>query len=215
MATEITIIQHDINDDIKDKIEYIQLDNNSRILQFEVTDRTSTGNRDSGDYINLNGCNVWLIACKESGEPVIIDGEILDADNGQFRFVLTEQALAETGEVKCQYVITSPDTRLSSREFTINVRPSLADDIKITSSAELTALTEALQGATAASAVLSVLQNGYAEYVRQGGTLDIADWVANFKGEQGDPPPIVTLTDRAAYDALENKDSGTIYVWGA
>lgn len=194
MATEITIIQHDINDIIKDKIEYVQLDNNSRILQFEVTDRTSTNNRDSGDYINLNDCNVYLIARKKSGEVVMTAGEILDADNGQFRFVLSQQALAETGEVKCQYVITGPDTRLSSREFTIDVKASLAEDIKITSSTELTALTEALQDATAASAVLSVLQEGYAEYTEQGGTLDIADWVAQL------PPGAAASDDTKWYE---------------
>lgn len=178
MAIEITIIKHDINDDIKDKIEYVQYDNNSRILQFEVTDRTTAEGKDNGGCINLNNCDVYLIARKESGEVVMIDGEILDPYNGQFRFVLSQQILAEVGDVQCQYLITSPDTRLSSREFKIKVKSSLAEDVKITSSTELTALTEALQDATAASAVLSVLQEGYVEYVAAGGTLEIAEWVA-------------------------------------
>lgn len=151
MALEITIIKHDINDDIKDKIEYVQYDNNSRILQFEVSDRMTADDKSSGDYIDLNECNVYLVGKKQSGEVVMIDGEVLDADNGQFRFVLGQQMLAEIGEVKCQYLITGESTRLSSREFIISVKSSLAEDIKITSSTELTALTKILQAAMSGS----------------------------------------------------------------
>lgn len=278
---EITTIRHDINEKISEMIAYVQHDNESREIRFEVSDKKS---KRCGGWLDLTDCSVKLVSIKPSGLVSFIDGEVTDV-NGKFKFTVTDQMLAESGFICCQYIIVNPSYTLHGPHFIISVAPALDQNDIIISSNELSALILALQNSEVVKAVLTIFRNGYDTYVESGGELSFNEWLANFKGDpgtdgqngqdgtngqngtsaditavsatvdnnvgtpavsvtlggtalartlafafsnlkgrdgqdgadgaDGQSVNVVTLANRAAYEALVVKDPNTVYIWGA
>lgn len=161
-----------------------------------------------------------VIRCVKPDKTKIFNNAEITPD-GKIKAELTEQMLAIYGEAICEISLYgSDDSLLTTASFKLEVEKAAYDDSAIESTDEFNALVTAL---STVDQLDDILNNG---------TIVGPQGPAGPQGEQGEPGPagptgpqgpagedgqsiaVVTLADKAAYDALETKDPSTLYVWG-
>lgn len=135
MAKTYNKMQIDMNGDILSSVTAVAQDTLSRYLDCNLYN--------NGLPIDLTGHMAQLYVKKPEpdGLQVFTQGEITDATAGRVQFELTNQALAETGWIELQIVLTSGEGEvLSSEIFKLHVLPSIRNDEAIESTNEFGAL---------------------------------------------------------------------------
>lgn len=135
MAKTYNKMQIDMNGDILSSVTAVAQDTLSRYLDCNLYN--------NGLPIDLTGhmAQLYIKKPEPDGLTVLTQGEITDAASGRVQFELTNQALAETGWIELQVVLTSGGGEvLSSETFKIHVLPSLRSDEVIESTNEFGAL---------------------------------------------------------------------------
>jgi hypothetical protein len=116
-----------INYDIKNKTvlncSFKQGDNNSCVLEFNLTD--------DGEPIDLTGETISFNFLKPDQTIVIQDittgVTVLYATEGKVQVILTSQTLAASGVVNCEIVRTLADELLTTYTFNFTVQQSIGD----------------------------------------------------------------------------------------
>lgn len=135
MAKTYNKMQIDMNGDILSSVTAVAQDTLSRYLDCNLYN--------NGVTLDLTGHMAQLYVKKPEpdGLQVFTQGEITDAAAGRVQFELTNQALAETGWIELQIVLTSGEGEvLSSEIFKLHVLPSIRSDEAIESTNEFGAL---------------------------------------------------------------------------
>lgn len=137
MEKNYQFLRMDINKPINRNLTAIQYDNKSRYILVSVF----------SNFIpyDLTYTTVKIYGIKGDETVFFNNAKILDAKNGKFEIDLTEQCLAVEGKVEIQILILGPnEERLSSHNFTLNVKKNIIDPVRVTSQEEWGILTEGL-----------------------------------------------------------------------
>lgn len=115
-----------------------QGDRNSRVMRVDLID--------NGQPFQLASTQtVRLYVEKPDKTRVFVDGSILNRDNGQIQFVLTEQMLTTVGDATCEVLIIGQgDSKLSTPLFTLTITRSLHVEGALESTDEFNALVSGL-----------------------------------------------------------------------
>lgn len=108
----------------------MQHDGNSRRILLTLSDCDNPDEK----KINLAEHSARLFCQLPDGETnAVIDGAVIDAENGVIEFVLTDEVTAQEGPVQAQAVVAGGEQVINLRRFTFGVLPSLVarDDIDI------------------------------------------------------------------------------------
>ena len=135
MAKTYNKMQIDMNGDILSSVTAVAQDTLSRYLDCNLYN--------NGVTLDLTGhmAQLYIKKPEPDGLTVLTQGEITDAAAGRVQFELTNQALAETGWIELQIVLTSGEGEvLSSEIFKLHVLPSIRSDEAIESTNEFGAL---------------------------------------------------------------------------
>lgn len=135
MAKTYNKMQIDMNGDILSSVTAVAQDTLSRYLDCNLYN--------NGVTLDLTGhmAQLYIKKPEPDGLTVLTQGEITDAAAGRVQFELTNQALAETGWLSLQIVLTSGEGEvLSSEIFKLHVLPSIRSDEVIESTNEFGAL---------------------------------------------------------------------------
>ena len=112
----------DINESIK-KITVKQYDSGSRVLYFKFTDKDNPKGKSKS--IDLTNHSAKLYCKTPNDELVVVDGEVVDGENGAVSFSL-EQSLTEfLGKIIAEVVLEIDEISLSSAIFEIEVIESV------------------------------------------------------------------------------------------
>ena len=112
----------DINESIK-KITVKQYDSGSRVLYFKFTDKDNPKGKSKS--IDLTNHSAKLYCKTPNDELVVVDGEVVDGENGTVSFTL-EQSLTEfLGKIIAEVVLEIDEISLSSAIFEIEVIESV------------------------------------------------------------------------------------------
>lgn len=141
----------DINSSLPCFIDAKQWDSLSRFIEFTLISNSSP--------INLTNHQVKVFALKPDGTRIFNDVDILDAPAGKVLVKLTRQLLAVAGQVKAELSIYGNDNSvLTTKDFIINVLPSVKNEDLIESSDEFTALTDSITKLATAIGSAEMLQ---------------------------------------------------------
>jgi lysophospholipase L1-like esterase len=136
MAQYIKELYWDIDKDLQQTIVAQQGDIKSRYLRFHLIQNSLA--------LDLSNCTVKIYAFKADGTQVFNNVTVENATNGQILVELTSQTLAISGDLPCQLKIYGSDSSLlSTRQFSITIKPSL-NDSGVESTNEFTGLQTAL-----------------------------------------------------------------------
>lgn len=147
MATNKTILNIEINENVNDYITAVQQDSRSRFLDVMLFD--------NGVPIDLTGHTARIYAIKPDGKEVYNNGVITDAKNGRVQFELTSQTLAVSGLLNLQIILYRNNTEiLSTNPFKLFILESLMSKNAIQSSNEYGALVVTLRDLESAKALM-------------------------------------------------------------
>lgn len=156
MAKTYNKMQIDMNGDILSSVTAVAQDTLSRYLDCNLYN--------NGLPIDLTGHMAQLYVKKPDGLQVFTQGEITDAATGRVQFELTNQALAETGWIELQIVLTSGGGEvLSSEIFKLHVLPSIRNDNVIESTNEFGALVVLFQEIQSSLDLMRAIIDGFGE----------------------------------------------------
>lgn len=132
-------------------VQYLNLDINKKTQQVITANVGEIGSRyvkikliDNDKPLDLTGVSVFLYSVKSDDTKVFNTAEIEDAKNGIILAQITSQLMLTPGSIKLTLVLLSGDSKLGSKEFTLNVDDSILKDEVVESTNEFTALTTAL-----------------------------------------------------------------------
>lgn len=147
MATNKTILNIEINENVNDYITAVQQDSRSRFLDVMLFD--------NGVPIDLTGHTARIYAIKPDGKEVYNNGVITDAKKGRVQFELTSQTLAVAGLLNLQIILYKNNTEiLSTNPFKLFILESLMSKNAIQSSNEYGALVITLRDLESAKALM-------------------------------------------------------------
>lgn len=147
MATNKTILNIEINENVNDYITAVQQDSRSRFLDVMLFD--------NGVPIDLTGHTARIYAIKPDGKEVYNNGVITDAKKGRVQFELTSQTLAVAGLLNLQIILYRNNTEiLSTNPFKLFILESLMSKNAIQSSNEYGALVITLRDLESAKALM-------------------------------------------------------------
>lgn len=147
MATNKTILNIEINENVNDYITAVQQDSRSRFLDVMLFD--------NGVPIDLTGHTARIYAIKPDGKEVYNNGVITDAKNGRVQFELTSQTLAVAGLLNLQIILYRNNTEiLSTNPFKLFILESLMSKNAIQSSNEYGALVITLRDLESAKSLM-------------------------------------------------------------
>lgn len=147
MATNKTILNIEINQNVNDYITAVQQDSRSRFLDVMLFD--------NGVPIDLTGHTARIYAIKPDGKEVYNNGVITDAKKGRVQFELTSQTLAVAGLLNLQIILYRNNTEiLSTNPFKLFILESLMSKNAIQSSNEYGALVVTLRDLESAKALM-------------------------------------------------------------
>lgn len=147
MATNKTILNIEINENVNDYITAVQQDSRSRFLDVMLFD--------NGVPIDLTGHTARIYAIKPDGKEVYNNGVITDAKKGRVQFELTSQTLAVAGLLNLQIILYRNNTEiLSTNPFKLFILESLMSKNAIQSSNEYGALVVTLRDLESAKALM-------------------------------------------------------------
>lgn len=127
----------DLDRKIYNTLNAIQSDSKSRYILVNLVSNNLA--------YDLTGTSVKIYGIKKDKTIFFNSATIIDTKNGQFEIELTNQALATTGYLKIQILVTGANQeRLTTSHFFINVNETIVNDTAIESTNEFTALTNAL-----------------------------------------------------------------------
>lgn len=127
----------DLDRKIYNTLNAIQSDSKSRYILVSLVSNNLA--------YDLTGTSVKIYGIKKDKTIFFNSATIIDTKNGQFEIELTNQALATTGYLKIQILVTGANQeRLTTSHFFINVNETIVNDTAIESTNEFTALTNAL-----------------------------------------------------------------------
>ena len=161
-----------------------------------------------------------VIRCIKPDKTKIFDDAEITSE-GEIKAELTEQMLSTPGEAICEISLYgSDDSLLTTASFRLEIEKAAYDDSAIESTDEFNALVDAM---STVEQLQEILDNG--TIVGPQGPTGPAGPQGETgpqgpqgpqgpAGEDGQSITVVTLADKAAYDALETKDNMTLYVWG-
>lgn len=136
MAQYIKELYWDIDKDLQQTITVQQGDSKSRYLRFHLLQNSLP--------LNLSNNTVKIYALKSDGTQIFNNVTVEDAVKGQILVELTSQTLAISGDLPCQLKMYGSDSSLlSTRQFSIAIKPSL-NDSGVESTNEFTGLQTAL-----------------------------------------------------------------------
>lgn len=125
----------DIDKKNSEVIQSVQYDSNTRFLHINLVSNSMP--------FDISGCSVKVSGIKSDNTGVFNNCTVLNAKEGFVEVELTEQINAVEGLVKCELKIYDGRGVLTTKQFNINVTPSVSNKA-IESSNEFGALTEAL-----------------------------------------------------------------------
>ncbi len=108
----------------------MQNDGNSRRLLLTLSDCDNPDEK----KINLSGHSARLFCLLPDGETnAVVDGAIVDAENGVVEFIITDELTVQEGSVQAQAIIAGGGQVLALRRFNFGVLPSLVGQDSIAS----------------------------------------------------------------------------------
>lgn len=146
----------DMNSGIHSAVTAVAQDTMSRYLDCSLYN--------NGITLDLTGHMAQLYITKKDGTIVVTHGEIKDAAAGRVQFELTNQALAVSGDLDLQIVLTSSAGEvLSSEIFKLHVLPSIRNDEAIESTNEFGALVVLFQEIQNSLDLMSAIVDSFGE----------------------------------------------------